>query len=265
MRGGTLGGVLTELPGSIPFHRSRAPLVVRSRQVRVAAIARTHRICPRPGITCSPHHHTPPGIDCRANPAAARDHESTRRAEAPPDRVWSASSSSRLPIPLLSQHANNRVRTERTQPDRGQRPRAGGVTPMEEHAGPAVKTNNPSLSPRGAQAPSVAFELGRESRRRASSLPTVLPFGPFAHPDLKSCSHVSARIGGVPPAAGPDRTNRSAGSLPAPVKRPKIDALRADPARARRTSIRRHVRALIRPTIYSSPLGRANRESRQSA
>ena len=31
---------------------------------------------------------------------------------------------------------------------------------MEEHASPAVKTSNPSLSPRGADAPSVAYGLG---------------------------------------------------------------------------------------------------------
>ena len=39
----------------------------------------------------------------------------------------------------------------RVQRDRGRRHRAGGVTPVEQYTGPAVKTSNPGLAPRGAE------------------------------------------------------------------------------------------------------------------
>lgn len=40
---------------------------------------------------------------------------------------------------------------QRVQRDRGRHHRAGGVMPVEQYAGPAVKTSNPGLAPRGAE------------------------------------------------------------------------------------------------------------------
>jgi hypothetical protein len=51
------------------------------------------------------------GHQSQRKPAATRDHEPARGVYAPPDPVPSASSSSRLPIPLLGPRARKRVRT----------------------------------------------------------------------------------------------------------------------------------------------------------
>src|SRR5436305_3059807 len=120
-------------------------------------------------------------------PAATRDHEPTRRADAPLDRVPFASSSSRLPIPLLRPRARKRARTPRVQPDWDETTGAGGVTPVEQHAGPAVKTSSPCLPPRDAERAVGGIRTwGENPGRRASSPTTVLPFGPFACASLTS-------------------------------------------------------------------------------
>ncbi len=140
-------------------------------------------------------------------PAATRDPEPTRRADAPPDHVPSASSSTRLPIPLLRPRARKRARTPRVQPDRGRGHQAGGITPVEQHAGPAVKTSSPRLPPRDAERAVGGIRAWGENPGRRASLPTtVLLFGPVACPALKKSARVSPRASAdsPPAAARPD-------------------------------------------------------------
>ena len=93
-------------------------------------------------------------------PAASRDREPTHRADALPNLVVSASSSPRLPIPLLEPRARKRARTPARSTGLGRGHRAGGVTPLEQDTGPAVKTSGPRLPPRDTTAPSMAFRHG---------------------------------------------------------------------------------------------------------
>jgi hypothetical protein len=126
-------------------------------------------------------------------PAASRDREPTRRADALPNLVVSASSSPRLPIPLLpipllEPRARKRARTPARSTGLGRGHRAGGVTPVEQDTGPAVKTSGPRLPPRDAKRAVGGIRAwGENPGRRASSLTTVLPFGTFACADVKSC------------------------------------------------------------------------------
>jgi len=121
-------------------------------------------------------------------PAASRDREPTRRADALPNLVVSASSSPRLPIPLLEPRARKRARTHARSTGLGRGHRAGGVTPVEQDAGPAVKTSGPRLPPRDAKRAVGGIRAwGENPGRRASSLATLLPFWTFACADLKSC------------------------------------------------------------------------------
>jgi hypothetical protein len=118
-------------------------------------------------------------------PAATRDREPTRRADAQPNPVRSASSSSRLPIPLSGPRARKRARTPARCTRSGRGHRAGGVTPAEQSC-PAVKTSRPCLPPRGAEhAVGGIRTWGENPGRRASPPMTVLPFGAFACADRK--------------------------------------------------------------------------------
>src|SRR5437868_724603 len=126
-------------------------------------MARTHRVCLVP-----------------REPAATGDHEPTRRAEAP------RSCSVRVSIFTPFDPSVERARKE--EGENQARSIRSGITPPgrwgnspEQHAGPAVKTSNPRLSPRGAYTPSVAIRAwGENPGRRASSVTTVLAFRPFA-------------------------------------------------------------------------------------
>ena len=125
-------------------------LVVRSRQVRVAGIARTDRVCLGPGTARRPRVQASLGIDRRGNPPrpviASQLAAPTRRPillcprhhlHAFPSLCWN--------------HAQGRGReTPARSTGLGRGHRAGGVTPVEQDTGPAVKTSNPRLSPRDA-------------------------------------------------------------------------------------------------------------------
>ena len=146
-------------------------------------------------------------------PAATRDHEPTRRADAPPDRVLSASSSSRLPIPLSGtarkEEGENPARSTRL----GRGHRAGGVTPVEQNTGPAVKTSNPRLPPRDAKRAVGGIRAwGENPGRRASSPTTVLQWQRLPARSSKSSAETK-----TPPRAAPG--SRSARWPSAPASR----------------------------------------------
>ena len=167
-------------------------LVVRSRQVCVAGIARTDRVCLGPGTARRPRAQASLGIDRRGNPAATRDREPARRADALPNPVASASSSPRLPIPLLEPRARKRARNPRAFNRIGTRPPGQWVTPAEQNTGPAVKTSNPRLSPRDAKRAVGGIRAwGENPGRRASSPTTVLRFAALAYPDGKKSAQTS--------------------------------------------------------------------------
>jgi hypothetical protein len=141
-------------------------------------------------------------------PAASRDREPTRRADALPNLVVSTSSSPRLPIPLLEPRARKRARTPARPTGLGRAHRAGGGTPAEQHTGPAVKTSGPRLPPRDAKRAVGGIRAwGENPGRRASSPTTVLPFWTFACADLKSLSARTsprASANSPPTPAGPN-------------------------------------------------------------
>ena len=88
----------------------------------------------------------------------------------------------------------------------GTRPPGRCVTPVEPSC-PAVKTSSPRLPPRDAKHAVGGNRAWDENPgRRASSLPTVLPFGAFACANLKSLLGLlrGHRRGLPAPTAGPD-------------------------------------------------------------
>ena len=87
------------------------------------------------------------GLRSPSEPAATRDHAPIRRA--------ARSCSVRVIVFTPSHPSVESARKEegespRVHLDHGTAP-AGGVTPAEQYAGPAVKTSNPSVAPRGAE------------------------------------------------------------------------------------------------------------------
>jgi hypothetical protein len=160
----TLGGLVSLVTrGRSQFIARRpepkAPLVIRSRQVRVARVARTDRAYFGPGTAHRPRVQASLGVDRRGNPPRSAI---TNQLAAP----------KRRPIVFYPHHrphafpslcgacAQGRGREPARSTRSGRGHRAGGVTPKEQRAGPAVKTSNPRLSPRDAHASSVAFGLG---------------------------------------------------------------------------------------------------------
>ena len=139
-------------------------------------------------------------------PAVTRDHEPARRADAPPDRVLSASSSSRLSIPLLRLRARKRARTPARSTRSGTKPpgrwgnvrRANAPAPQSK---PVVQASRLVTQ----KASSVASGLG--VRIRAAG-PAHLRL--YSHSDrLRAPTSKIARTcprasGGLPPAAGAD-------------------------------------------------------------
>jgi hypothetical protein len=117
-------------------------------------------------------------------PPATHVYEPTRRAHARPDPVASASSSPRLPIPLVRPRARKRAITPRAFNRVGTRPPGRWVTPVEHKAGPAVKTSSPCLPPRDTERAVGGIRAwGENPGRRTSSPRTVLPFGRYACAD----------------------------------------------------------------------------------
>ena len=81
--------------------------------------------------------------------------------------------------------------------------RAGGITPVKRGAGPAVKTGNPSLSPRGARSAVGGIRAwAGNPGSRASSSSTVLLVRAFMCP-RPNCSHASPPSADSARAAGP--------------------------------------------------------------
>jgi hypothetical protein len=194
-------------------------LVVRSRHVRVARIARTDRVRLGPGTARRLRVQASLGVDRRGNPPRAVIASQLAAADALPNLVVSASSSPRLPIPLLEPRARKRARTPARPTGLGRGHRPGGVTPVEQDTGPAVKTSGPRLPPRDAKRAVGGIRAwGENPGRRASSLTTVLPFWTFACADPKVvCADLSAGIGELPanprrartPTASPPRDHRT--------------------------------------------------------
>jgi hypothetical protein len=163
-----------------------ARLVVRSRQVGVAGVARTERVCFGPGAIRWPGVQASSGLDCRREPQrsaiASQLTSPTRwrimfRALHDP-RAFSSLYRGRAQGRGLEPRAFNRL---------GRVHRAGGVTPVEVHTDPAVKTGNPCLTPRGASRAVGGIPARAENPgRRASSCPTVLLSRALCEPDLKS-------------------------------------------------------------------------------
>jgi hypothetical protein len=159
-------------------------------------------------------------------PAATRDREPTRRADARLDPVASASSSPRLPIPLLEPRAKEEGEKPRAFNRIGTRPPGRWVTPAEQDAGPAVKTSDPRLSPRDAQCAVGGIRAwGENPGRRASSPTTVLPFAALAYPDRKKFAR-------TPPhelVDPPPRRHRA--RLPPTMTAPRITEPVRDPSK----------------------------------
>jgi hypothetical protein len=116
--------------------------------------------------------------------------------------------SSRLPNPLPGPRARKRAITPARSARLGRGHRAGGVTPEEQAADPAVKTSSPGLAPRDAERAVGSIRgWGENPGRRASSLTTVLPFGACVPESQKSPRRPSPRpsADSLPAAADPHR------------------------------------------------------------
>ena len=143
------------------------------------------------------------GHRSRTRPAATRDHDPTRRADGPPEPVLCASSSWKPSRPSVG----SARKEEGTNPARlarlGRVHRVGGITPVKHGAGPAVKTGNPSLSPRGARSAVGGIRAcAGNPGSRASSSSTVLLARAFMCP-RPNCSHASPPSADSARATGP--------------------------------------------------------------
>jgi hypothetical protein len=131
--------------------------------------------------------------------------------------------SSCLPNPRLGPPARERERTPARLARLGRGHRAGGVTPVEQATGPAVKTSSPRLPPRDAERAVGGIRAwGENPGRRASSLTTVLRFGCSCVPEPQKVSR------------GPS-PQPSADSLPAPPA--ATDHTRTGPLRAAKRAL----------------------------
>jgi hypothetical protein len=133
-------------------------------------------------------------------PAATRDHEPTRHVCAPPDSVPSASSSSRLSIPLLDR-AEGRGRTPARFNHIGTSP-PGRWSNARRSRAPAPQSKPVAHASRlvTQNAPSVAFGLGvRIPAAGPAHSRLYSPFGVYARePQNKSARTSPAGIGGLP-------------------------------------------------------------------
>ena len=158
--------------------------------------------------------------------------------------------SSRLPNPLFGATRKERERNPARLARLGRGHRAGGVTPVEQATGPAVKTSSPCLPPRDAERAVGGIRAwGENPGRRASSLTTVLPFGCFRTRTSKSLRGPSLR----PWAHTAASRRRPLPTTPAPAR------LRADLERvARRIAIARangnpKARPMLNPRQHRPP------------
>ena len=135
------------------------------------------------------------GHGSRTRPAANSDHEPARRADGPPDGFLCASISLEA-FPTLSwdPRARKRARTPGTINHIRTRPPGRWDDAMKHDAGPAVKTGNPCLSPRGAgRAVGGIRAWAGNPGRRASSYSTVLPTRAFICPRPQKSSWAASR------------------------------------------------------------------------
>ena len=126
-----------------------ARLVVRSRQVGVAGVARTVWVCFVPGASRSPGVQASSGFNRRRQsqrPAIVCQLATPTRC-----RIVFSPLHGHQTFPSLSGSREKSTRTRERSDTLGRGHRAGGVTPVEVRTGPAVKTSNPRLSPRGAR------------------------------------------------------------------------------------------------------------------
>ena len=108
-----------------------------------------------------------------------------------------------LPVPLLDRRARKRARTPARLARLGRVHRVGGITPVKHGAGPAVKTGNPSLSPRGARSAVGGIRAWAwNPGSRASSSSTVLLVRAFMCP-RPNCSYASPPSADSARATGP--------------------------------------------------------------
>jgi hypothetical protein len=148
---------------------------MRSRQVRVAGVAQTSRACFGPAAVRSPGVQASLSIDCQQEPARAA-------------LTIELASPARCPVLSPRRHGlrsfgpsvgSAREGRKREPPERsirwGRDHRAGGVTPVKYGTGPAVKTSNPRLAPRGAGRAVGGIRAWAENPgRRASSCSILL-------------------------------------------------------------------------------------------
>jgi hypothetical protein len=141
-------------------------------------IARTDRDCLGPGAARWPRVQASLGIDRERDPPRPAI---TIQRTAPADRPNLFCAHHRrgnLPVPLLDRRATKRARTPARSARLGRFHRAGGITPVKHGARPAVRTGNPSLSPRGAHSAVGRIRAwARNPGSRASSSSTVLLVG----------------------------------------------------------------------------------------
>ena len=152
-------------------------MVVRTRQVGVAGIASADRDRLAPGTVRGPRVQPSLGIDRRENLPR-------------PGITCQLATPTRCPFVFRPRHVftPSQPSAGTTRKEEGNNPRAlarlgrghraGGVTPVEQAADPAVKTSSPRLAPRDAERAVGGIRTwGENPGRRASSLTTVLPFG----------------------------------------------------------------------------------------
>ncbi len=180
--------------------KPRSPLVVRSRQVRVAGIARTNRVRLGPGTVRRPGVQASLGIDRRGNPPRPAITSQLAAPTRRPIVFRQPHSSSRLPIPLLGPRAK----------DEGENPRASnqiGTTPPGRW-GDACRSRAPAPQSKPVahasrlvthNAPSVASGLGvRILAAGPARLPLYSHSGVCARGPQTVCSDLCAGIGGLP-------------------------------------------------------------------
>ena len=167
--------------------------VARTASGARTGIARTDRVCLGPGAARWPSVQASLGIDRERDPP--RPAITIQRA-APTDRPNLFCARHRLgslPVPLLDRRARKRARTPARLARLGRVHRVGGITPVKHGAGPAVKTGNPSLSPRGARSAVGGIRAWAwNPGSRASSSSTVLLVRAFMCPQTQLLIRVPA-------------------------------------------------------------------------
>ena len=113
-------------------------------------IARSERVCVRSGWRPLAACWGLVGRRSRTRPTATHDPDPTRRAGGPPGSALSASSLWKPSRPSVGSARKEEDKNLRAIGQIGRLHCVGRITSVKHGAGPAVKTGNPSLSPRGA-------------------------------------------------------------------------------------------------------------------